>query len=283
MTIKELIDTGNDYLKETIYGRLESEVILAHVLKKERVYLHININEDVSSLNEKRYIEEIKNLKNGKPLQYITGKEEWQGLEFFCNENTLIPREDTRILLEETIKLIEKINKEQEAITVIEIGTGSGILPTLLKKKYPSLDIYTVEKNPETLKIAKNNFNNHNVMVEAFSGDLLEPIKENGIKGDILISNPPYVSLKEYEELDIWVKNEPYDALVGGFDGLDFYRRIAEDCRNVLNDLGYVAVEIGWDQFLAVKDIFEKSGLSFIGKGIDDGGRDRVVIMEYRK
>ena len=134
-----------------------------------------------------------------------------------------------------------------------------------------------------TVKAFNSFFDNHKVSINTYLGDLLEPIKENGIKGDILISNPPYVSLKEYEELDIWVKNEPYDALVGGTDGLDFYRRISVDCKDVLKDFGYVAVEIGWDQFLAVKDIFEKAGLTFIGKGIDDGGRDRVVIMEYRK
>ena len=121
-------------------------------------------------------------------------------------------------------------------------------------------------------------------MVEAFSGDLLEPIKENGIKGDILISNPPYVSLKEYEELEIWEINEPYDALVGGFDGLDFYRKIVKDAPKYLKNKGYLCLEIGYDQKEDVINIleFEKKFTKIICKK-DLFGNDRVIVAKLEE
>ena len=280
MTIKEAIDLGKEKLKETSFDRLEVEVILAYILKRERTYLHINIDKEISLEDRESFLKAIEDFKVGKPLQYIVGMEEWQGLEFLCNENTLIPREDTRILLEEAEKLIALFDARA---TVIEIGTGSGILATLLKKNNPKIAIYAVEKNPQTFKVAERNFNRHEVEIKGFVGDLLEPIKKNNIKGDILISNPPYISLKDYENLDIWVKNEPYEALMGGLDGLDFYRSIADSYKAALKEEGYLAVEIGWNQFLAVKNIFEEKGLSFFARRVDDGGRDRVIVMKYRK
>lgn len=280
MTIKEAINLGKEKLKATPFGRLEAEVVLAYILKKTRTYLHININEEVSPSDKESFLKEIEAFKNGRPLQYIVGMEEWQGLKFFCDKNTLIPREDTRILLEETERLIARFKGR---VVVIEIGTGSGILATLLKKNNPNIDMYVVEKNPKTFKVAERNFDKHNVEINGFVGDLLKPIKKNNVKADILISNPPYISLRDYRKLDIWVKNEPYEALIGGLDGLDFYRRIAGSYKPVLKEGGYVVVEIGFNQFLAVKNIFKEKGLTFFAGGVDDCGRDRVIIMRYGK
>lgn len=278
MIIRDIINIGKDILVDSPFTRLEAEVILANLLNEKRVYLHININEEVDQFIEKKFIEEINNLKNGKPLQYIIGEMEWQGLDFFCDESTLIPREDTRILLEETKKLVDSYFNGKA--NIIEIGTGTGILPVVLKRDYPLSSIYTVEKNTKTLEVARKNFKRYDVKVNSFLGDLLEPIS---VKGDILISNPPYISEVEYENLDKWVKNEPYEALVGKNNGLEFYERIANCSSNIFNDIGYLALEIGWNQFDEVKEIFLEKGFNFLSKAIDDGGRDRVIVLECRK
>ncbi len=280
MTIQEVLVKARVILKASKYNSLEAEVILGNILNKERVYLHINSDIELKKNEENRFFKELQELKEGKPLQYITGQTNWQGLDFYCNESTLIPREDTRILYEEATELIKLMG--EKTVKLVEIGTGSGILPVLLKKENPTVQVYTVEKNPVTLETARKNFQKHKVEVESYLGDLLEPIKERGLKAEIIISNPPYVSHKEYLELDKEVKNEPYEALVGGADGLDFYRRIGREYKYVLNKGGYLAVEIGWQQFEAVKEIFEKCGLTLIKKAVDDGGRDRVVVLEYK-
>lgn len=277
MNIIDLLKKAQFKLKNSNYGRLEAEVILASILKKERVYLHININEELDNLVTNDFLKKIDELLDNKPLQYITGSQEWMGLDFMVNEQVLIPREDTRILLEQILILKEKIEKP----TMVEIGTGSGILPVLIKKNWEEAKIFVTEINESTFSIAIENFQKHNVEVQAFNCDFLEEIKKNNIKADILFSNPPYISEKEYLELDKEVKNEPYLALVGGKDGLEYYRRLAEEYIDVVAARAYILIEIGWQQYEYVRSIFEKKGLKFIGIFKDDGDRDRVLVMEH--
>jgi len=277
MNIEDILKKAQNKLKNTHYGKLEAEVILANLLKKERVYLHINNKEELDDLIKDVFLKNIDELINNKPLQYITGKEEWMGLTFKVNENVLIPREDTRILLEQILKFKDILNFP----TILEIGTGSGILPVLIKKNWPEARVVVTEISKDTLNVARENFREHNIDIESHNCDFLDDIIVNNIKADIIFSNPPYISELEYLELDEAVKNEPYGALVGGTDGLNYYRRLAEEYLEVVKDHSYILLELGWQQYEDVRNIFERKGLRFIGIYKDDGNRNRVLVMEY--
>lgn len=277
MNIEDILKEAQNKLKNTQYGKLEAEVILANLLNKERVYLHINNKKELDDRIIDIFGSSIDELINNKPLQYITGKQEWMGLTFKVNENVLIPREDTRILLEQILKFKEKL----EVPIILEIGTGSGILPVLVKKNWPQAKVICTEISKDTLKVAKENFLQHNVEIESYNCDFIDDIRVNGIKVDIIFSNPPYISEEEYLELEEEVKREPYGALVGGTDGLDYYRRLAEEYTDVVRDRAYIILELGWQQYERVRNIFEGKGLKFIGIFKDDGNRNRVLVMEH--
>ena len=279
MTIDKLLREALTNIRERGCTRLDAEVILGHILGKDRVYLHVHGDMEVGREQEASFQKAMRELAQGKPLHYITGSKEWMGLDFLLDENVLIPREDTRILLEEILKLKAFFKKP----IIIEIGTGSGILPVLLKKEWQEAEVHTTEIDERTLAKARANFDLHQVQVKSHHCDFLEAIISKGIHGDILFSNPPYISEEEYEELEDCVKNEPYGALVGGADGLEYYRRMALECPQVLKDGGTLLVEIGWKQAAAVRGIFEAAGLTHLKTVRDDGDRDRVVIMENRK
>lgn len=277
MNIEEILKNAGEKLNKTPYGKLEAEVILANLLDKERVYLHINNKEELDDKIIRLFESRLEDLINNKPLQYITGYQEWMGLSFKVDENVLIPREDTRILLEQILVLKSMIEKP----TILEIGTGSGILPVLIKKNWPESRIIVTEISRETLKVASENFKKHKVEIESYNCDFLNDVKLNDIKADIIFSNPPYISEEEYMDLDEEVKREPYGALVGGHDGLDYYRRLALEYIDVVKERAYILVELGWQQYEMVRDIFEEKGLNFIGIYKDDGDRNRVLVMEH--
>jgi release factor glutamine methyltransferase len=277
MNIEDILKKARTKLNNTQYGKLEAEVILANLLDKDRVYLHINNKEELDDRIIKLFESSLEELINNKPLQYITGYQEWMGLSFKVDENVLIPREDTRILLEQILEFKNIIDSP----TIIEIGTGSGILPVLIKKNWPEARVIVTEISKNTLKVANENFHQHDVEIESYNCDFLDEIKANDIKADIIFSNPPYISEKEYFELDEEVKREPYGALVGGTDGLDYYRRLASEYKDIVGERAYIILELGWKQYETVRNIFEEKGLKFIGIYKDDGDRDRVLVMEH--
>lgn len=272
-------------LKEAVAGlrvqggdKLDAEVLLARLLGRERVYLHIHGDEDLEEDVCSRYRSLVSRLAAGEPLHYLIGGKEWMGLEFILDENVLIPREDTRILLERILALKERFT----APVLVEIGTGSGILPVLIRKEWPEAEVHATEIDEKTLAVARENIRRHQADVHTYHCDFLDSIREEGVRADILFSNPPYISEEEYRELDPTVRREPYGALVGGEDGLACYRRLAEEYSDVLKEGGFLLVEIGWKQGAAVRRIFEEAGLQFVATVPDDAGRDRVVIVENR-
>lgn len=276
MTVEELIKSGTDILGRE--RKLEVEVLLASVLHKDRVYLHIHPEEIVSLDNVKIYREGVEKLKENYPFHYLLGKKEWMGYDFKVTEGVLIPREDTRILLEGILSL-----KGEVKGPLMEVGTGSGILPALIKKEWPEMEIYTVEREAIPYEISGENFRELGVDIERYQGDFLTPLINEGVKGDVLFSNPPYIEGKVFKDLEEEVKKEPEAALVGGEDGLSYYRRFREEYDQVLVPGGYLLLEIGWDQKEAVKKVMEGSDLNYIKCLKDDGDRDRVLVFKRKK
>lgn len=207
------------------------------------------------------------------PLGYIFGKSYFYGREFKVNENVLIPRQDTEILIDEICK---DIKSRQENVSVLDIGTGSGAIAITVQKE-TNAKVLAVDVSEKALEIAKDNAKHLEVDVEFVQSDLFENVEG---KFDFIVSNPPYIETDVIETLDDEVKlNEPILALDGGCDGLDFYRKIVDDAPKYLNKGGKLYFEIGYNQADALKNLMKEKFKDILVYK-DYGDNDRVVVGE---
>ena len=213
------------------------------------------------------------------PIKYILKSAEFMGLEFQVEEGVLIPRGDTEILVEETLKFI----KNERRYDICDLCCGSGAIGISIAylKENTNVDLIDYYEIPE--KVTKKNIRKHNLdsRTNFIKSDLLkEPISMNK-KYDILVSNPPYIKDEVIETLmDDVKKYEPHTALSGGEDGLYFYKKIIDDSNKILKDNGVLAFEIGHDQGKEVSDLMVEKGYKNIRVIKDLAGHDRVVIGE---
>ena len=273
MKIKELLIEGNNILKEARVDDyiIKSRILLSNLICKNKEYLIVHDNESVDIEIENAFFKGIKKMKNGIPIQYIINKQEFMGLNFYVNENVLIPQPDTEILVEEILKKVEKNNK------ILDLCTGSGAIGISIAyySKEKNLQITLSDISSKAIDVAKKNLKTYNLNCKIIKSDLFENINE---KFDIIVSNPPYIESKTIDSLDIEVKNEPIIALDGGIDGLDFYRRISKKAKLFLNTAGILALEIGYNQKNSVIDILKKDGYLDIYSKKDYAGNDRIII-----
>ena len=256
MTIKELLNQGIIMLKnEDIDGpKNKARAILQHTLKKSKEYTIIYDRNEVTKQERENYVKNIKRLISGEPLQYITGVQEFMKLNFIVNKDVLIPQPDTEILVEEVIKIANKM----ENPIILDLCTGSGAIAVSLAKNIPNVKIIATDISKKALEIAKYNAKLNGVLnsIDFIESNLYNKIKN--IKFDVIVSNPPYIATNEIQKLPKDVRQEPMIALDGGKDGLDFYRKIYDKGNEFLNRQGYICVEIGYNQREAVKKIIEK-------------------------
>lgn len=261
---------------------LDAEVILCHVMKKDRWYLYTNRNDDLTEAQIEIFFRLIEKRLMGVPVQYIVGNQEFMGLDFLVKEGVLIPRPDTEILVEAVIEWAK--NRKNKDVTIVDLGTGSGAITVSLAKYIEKSFVYSVDISKEALCVAKKNAESNGVLEKICfcNGDLLEPLKNKNLQRelDILVSNPPYIPREEIEGLQVEVaKYEPKLALDGGVDGLDFYRKIINEGNIYLRKGGLIALEVGHDQGEDVKQIMEAKGCyENIEKIKDLAGIERVVI-----
>jgi len=194
--------------------------------------------------DERQLTHAVSELKTGRPYQQILGETEFYGMVFFVDEHVLIPRPETEELLEMAIREIRSLNPEKRGLKILDIGTGSGVIPLVLKKYFPNADISSIDFSEKALETAKRNAEHHQLNINFIHSDYLNlKLDENY---DIIISNPPYIGIEEEIEIADSVKEfEPKMALFSPVqDALIFYRKIAEDSRNHLNDNGFLFLEI---------------------------------------
>lgn len=271
-TVKELIQWAVLFLGKD--KRIEIELLLAKVSGLSRAKL-LAYPEIKLSTNEIRDFEDLVNKRHSNiPLQYLLGTQDFMGLEFVVNKSVLIPRSDTEVLVEETLHLAQKTGG---SLKILDLCTGSGAIGISLAHYLPEIDVTAVDISPEALDIARANAKRHKVSnrVKFIQGDLFQPI--GGEFFHIITSNPPYISSSEMEELPQDVKKEPFLALWGGKDGLDFYRKIIRESVNYLIPSGWLLVEIGWQQGEAVRNLFIEKGFSQCEIIKDWADHDRVV------
>lgn len=201
-------------------------------------------NQELLLDDEKKLSEVCTELKTGKPYQHILGEAEFYGMTFFVNEHVLIPRPETEELLELAIKKIHASALPIESMKILDIGTGSGIIPLVLKKHFPDAKVSSVDYSEKALEVAKKNADFHQMNINFLHADYLNFVLEEQF--DVIISNPPYIGIDEQDEIEDSVKGfEPEMALFSPTsDALIFYRKIAEDAQKQLADNGLLFLEI---------------------------------------
>ena len=256
--------------------RLDAEVLLSHVLKKERIYLYVHFDQPMEAEELAAYKELIKQRVNHVPVAYLLGQREFMGLNFKVTPATLIPRPDTEILVQAAVERL----RGREQCSFADIGTGSGAICLSVLSFVPGSSAVTVDISPEARAVAEENAENLGLSerIEFFTGDLLEPVKDR--KFTAILSNPPYIPEKDIEGLQEEVRcQEPYGALSGGQDGLDFYRRLCQEAPALLEEGGFMAFEVGVGQAAKVAALAKENPLIDRTEILKDlAGIERVVI-----
>lgn len=222
---------------------------------------------------EEAFLKELERLEKGYPLQYVLGEWEFYGLSFYLEEGVLIPRPETEILVEEVLKRLP----ENKNLFGLELGVGTGCISINLLYYRSNLRMLGGDINLKALKLTKRNAIRHGVSdrLFLFAGDLFDPLKP--YQFDFLVSNPPYIPKRYWEKLPEGVRLEGYSSLIGGEEGWEFYKKIAENVQNYLKPDGFIALEIGHDQGKVVRELFEKKGFK-IQVIKDYSGQDRMVL-----
>ncbi len=280
MTIKEALVLASNQI-----GHIESTILLEYILKVDRQYLIVNNDKSITKSQETKLKRAISKIKSGEPLQYITSKANFMGIEFYVDKRVLIPQPDTEILVQEALKVINNANNGVvQGVKVLDLCTGSGCIAISLAKYAKNVEIYASDISKKALNVAQINYNNirnveHDMATIKFiKSDMFNNLqsKENEkLQFDVIVSNPPYIKSAEIRTLDLDVQNEPHIALNGGENGLKFYYEIRKHIEEYIKENGTLLMEIGYDQKEEVQKIFENS------RCVKDlAGHDRVIIWE---
>ena len=277
MTIKQAITKGMIMLKSNNVEspKLKARLLLQYVLDKPRQYIIVYDNKEIDKQQQWQYFVNIEKLTKGVPLQHITHRQEFMKMDFFVDENVLIPRPDTEILVEEVIKIAQKYNSPR----ILDLCTGSGAIAISLKKFVPNADITAVDISEKALEIAKRNADKLEAKINFVKSDLFDKLDNK--KFDIIVSNPPYIRKDEIKKLSEEVQKEPKIALDGGEDGLDFYRIITEQAINYLKTGSFLCFEIGYNQKNdVIKIIEDEQNYKNTYCKKDLYGNDRIIITQ---
>lgn len=281
-TIKEALQEGKARLK--LAGKenyaFEAELLLMDLLSFDRVKLLTEGEKALSLQEAKQYEGYLLEREANRPLQYILGHCEFMGLPFFVGEGVLVPRSETEGLVEEILAVC----KNDKIDHIIDIGTGSGCIPICLAH-YGKKEVWGVDISPSALEFARKNAQANKVDVTWIESDLFSKVSHTQ-KGrmDAIVSNPPYIVRDVIATLMPEVREfEPMNALDGGIDGLDFYRKIVEESCEWLRDGGWLFFEIGYDQGQALLDLMAEAGFCDCTLRQDLAGLDRVVFGKLEK
>ncbi len=276
MTINGIVKNGIIKLKENNIEEplLKIRILVASVLNKPKEYIMAHSEDKLDEVHEKKILEGIEQLMNYVPIQYITNNQEFMKLNFFVNQNVLIPRSDTEILVEEVINTYKN-----EPVKILDMCTGSGCIAISLKKYMQNSEVCGIDISKEALKVAQLNAKNNNVDVKFKCSDMFTDIKNKDF--DVIVSNPPYIKTQVINSLDREVKNEPIIALDGGEDGLYFYKKIIKEAFNFLTDNGMIFLEIGYDQKDELVELINADKrYELIKTKKDLGDNDRIVVVK---
>lgn len=279
MTIQEALKKGTIELKTKGIEepKMKARLLMQYILNKPREYLVIYDKKELTKQENVDYFENINKLIKGMPLQHITHQQEFMKMNFYVDEDVLIPRPDTEILVEEVIEIAKRINAKK----ILDLCTGSGAIAVSLAKYITDSQITAVDISDKALRIAKKNAKDNEVenRITFIESNLFKEVPKE--KYDIIVSNPPYIKKEIISTLDKEVQREPKIALDGGWDGLDYYRKIISQSYEYLKFKGYICLEIGYDQKIDVIEIIENQEKyidTYCKK--DLYGNDRIIVTK---
>jgi release factor glutamine methyltransferase len=277
-TIKKVLDWTTDYFsKHKIENpHLEAEILLSHALHMDRIRLYIDFDKEIDKKDLETFKGFLTRRVKGEPAAYITGSKHFMSLIFNVTADVLIPRPETELLIENAIELSKAF---QGKISVLDIGTGSGIIAVSLAKFIGDISIYATDSSKKALEVAVENAKKHGVenKIQFIEADLFP---KDDQRYDIIISNPPYIKTSDIKGLQPEIRNfEPLAALDGGPDGLDCYRRIAEKAAGYLKEGGFLLLEVASDSAkdvaVLIQDALKTKNLR-IKKDLN--GLERVIV-----
>ena len=303
MTVLEAIQKSTEFLakKGVESPRLQTELLLAHLLKLPRMKLYLNFERTLTPPETDTLRELVKRRGQHEPLQHITGSTSFCGFEIAVNRHVLIPRPETEMLAELGWNFLSTLNPQPSI--VLDFGTGSGCIAIALAAKCPSAKIVATDVSPEALALAKDNAARNKVTerIEFLQSDGFAALDSEGrvprapsikdgdggsqssplrkMEFDLIISNPPYIPSAEIAALQPEVRDfDPRGALDGGIDGLDFYRRLAANAKPFLKPGGTIMLEFGDGQADAIQTIFETEKWIVEAVREDYSQRQRIFI-----
>ena len=276
MHLKDVLRAAIMRLEDSRVGspRLNAEVLLMHTLGCDRAYLYAHPERELTEDEMTRYDEHLSERGRGVPSQYITGHQEFYGLDFIVGPGVLIPRPETEHLVEEVLDITNHIPPGPH---IVDVGTGSGAIAIVIAHELPDAYVYATDISEEALEIARANATRLQVDddIEFRQADLLEGYADE--KFDIVVSNPPYVGESEHDKVQLEVRKfEPHMAVFGGHEGMDIYRRLIPQALRVLRPGRWLAMEIGYSQEAQVTALLE--GWQEVRSVPDLQGIPRVVV-----
>ncbi|MBW1799319.1 MAG: peptide chain release factor N(5)-glutamine methyltransferase [Deltaproteobacteria bacterium] len=289
-TIRDLLDVTTDYFKEKGIEspRLNAEILLAHLLNMSRIKLYLHYDQPLTDSEIAGYRSLIRKKIRGEPTQYITGYQEFWSLDFVVGPQVLIPRPESELLVEKTLELCRESELWAEGpAKVLDLGTGCGSLAIAIAKELKDPAIWASDISEEAVSIARKNARRHQVesRIEFLCGDLWQPIKDQGLVFDIILSNPPYILSSDIENLSPDVKDyEPLLALDGKEDGMFYIRRIIAEAPHFLVSGGWLLIPMDPDQTDGALELCKENGAYGLQKRfMDYSHRYRVVLAQKRQ
>lgn len=276
---KELLEYGKVRLQEAEIEEyaLDAWLLLEYVFQISRTWYFVHENEMADTEKAEQYLEYIGERSRHVPLQQLTGEAYFYGMKFYVNEDVLIPRQDTEVLVEEVLKLSRTVFPEEKGkhLNILDVCTGSGCILLSLLSNLENAVGTGVDLSEKALNVARINGRNLGIQAEWIHSNLFDKVQG---KYDMIVSNPPYIKTSVIEELMDEVKlHEPRMALDGREDGLYFYREVIRQAEEYLNQGGILAFEIGYDQGESVSRLMREQGYSQVQVIPDLAGLDRCV------
>ena len=276
MNIQTLLNQASKTLKQlsNTSSKLDSEILLSKIIKKNRKYLILNSNEELKKENIKSFDYLVKRRKKGEPIAYLINKKEFWKQNFYINQNVLIPRPDTETLVEETLKLFNVNSK----LNMLDIGTGSGCILLSILNERKSFYGTGIDISKKAINVARFNAKMHQLSnrVKFYNSDVDKFLIG---KYDLVVSNPPYIKRQDLKYLEVDVKGfEPKLALDGGKDGFSKITKVISKTSTLLKRNGRFILEIGFGQKNRILSVLKQNNF-FINKVVKDYGKnDRCVI-----
>lgn len=275
-TVKGLLQEATDQILDSDTARLDAEVLLSHVLDRNRAWLYTWPDKKIEPVLAGRYRELIARRVIGEPVAHLTGVREFWGLELACNNSTLIPRPETELLVEQALQL-----NLPERAQVLDLGTGTGAIALALKKERPRWHVRGTDRSAGAIALARANAKRLGITgVKWLKGDWFQPLDAD-VRFDLIVSNPPYIPEGDACLSEGDVRFEPSSALTAGEDGLDAVRRLVAGSGYWLNPKAWILLEHGYDQAKEVREILTSNGFNSVQCFEDLAGHQRATLARW--